>query len=330
MNNKRLDYIDILKGFAIFLMVMAHILIGVQNSGDQTVSQIIYTFHMPLFMFMSGYVLDLNRKNNMGRGDFKKLFKKRVGTLIVPGIIWMLMGYVINHSSLTFPWFLRTLFEIIIVVYIVMWFTKRIGFNQIGNVSVLLLLYVILFILKRYIEGTFIDEILNMARLQIFYPYFAFGYLFRRYEWEKYLQKFQIISISIVLFVLTIYVGNSYSLSHGVQSCMRYITAISGIIICYCVAKSLNTNNTIVKIFNYLGVYSLNIYLISPFFQPCPEWVGSLINDSTIDGEVFHKTSMFIQIVAGFILTSYTVLICMAITKICERSKIINKILFGK
>lgn len=52
---KRLGYIDCLKGFAIFLVVLGHV---VQNYNlmDSWIFRIIYSFHMPLFMFMSGYV----------------------------------------------------------------------------------------------------------------------------------------------------------------------------------------------------------------------------------------------------------------------------------
>ncbi|WP_278744644.1 acyltransferase family protein [Muribaculum intestinale] len=51
----RLAYIDCLKGFAIFLVVLGHV---VQNYNlmDSWIFRIIYSFHMPLFMFMSGYV----------------------------------------------------------------------------------------------------------------------------------------------------------------------------------------------------------------------------------------------------------------------------------
>lgn len=330
MNNKRLYYIDILKGFAIFLMVMAHILLAIKGSSDQTVARFIYTFHMPLFMFMSGYVFDLNRKVEMDKAYFLKLIKKRFLTLIVPGTVWMLIGYVFMDDTFTFPWFLRTLFEIIIVVYIMLWLCNKLQCNMIGTVIALVILYAFLFFIKHMIDGAPIDEILNMSRLQIFYPYFAFGYLFRRYEWEKILQRFHVFSISIVLFLCGLCMYDMYILGHGVQACIKYVTAASGIVICYNIARSVNTNNIFIRLFKYIGFYSLNIYLLSPFFQPCPQWIGNIIQESTISGEVFHKTSVFAQIAVGTILTTYTVIVCMAITKIIEKSRIINKILFGR
>ena len=65
----RLVHIDFLKGLAIFLMVMGHALSwSMTDSGcprtvdSWFVREVLYSFHMPLFMFMSGYVIDLKDK----------------------------------------------------------------------------------------------------------------------------------------------------------------------------------------------------------------------------------------------------------------------------
>ena len=55
----RVQYIDRLKGLAIILVVMGHIL-GFRQPEDGTedgIHTFIYTFHMPLFMFLSGLVI---------------------------------------------------------------------------------------------------------------------------------------------------------------------------------------------------------------------------------------------------------------------------------
>lgn len=54
-NTNRIEYIDILRGFAIFLVVLGHVL---EKSGlaDSTLFYLIYSFHMPLFICISAYV----------------------------------------------------------------------------------------------------------------------------------------------------------------------------------------------------------------------------------------------------------------------------------
>lgn len=64
--------VDILKGFAILLMVMGHFLAaatshldgGVAHNG-WLVGQWIYSFHMPLFFFLTGY-LSVKAPNSWG------------------------------------------------------------------------------------------------------------------------------------------------------------------------------------------------------------------------------------------------------------------------
>lgn len=43
---KRIEYIDILKGIGIILVVLGHV------TQDKQVFQLIYAFHMPLFFFV--------------------------------------------------------------------------------------------------------------------------------------------------------------------------------------------------------------------------------------------------------------------------------------
>ncbi len=72
MMNKRLDWIDQLKGFTIFLVVYGH--------NYPILEKYIYSFHMPLFIIISGFFFP--DKTNLY--DIKKRFKN----IIVPYFIW--------------------------------------------------------------------------------------------------------------------------------------------------------------------------------------------------------------------------------------------------
>lgn len=54
---KRINYIDRLKGFAILLVVMGHVSLFSFRGNDNAVFGVIQSFHMPLFMFLSGIVV---------------------------------------------------------------------------------------------------------------------------------------------------------------------------------------------------------------------------------------------------------------------------------
>ena len=58
IKNKRIEYIDFIKGICIFIVVWGH---TIQNMGDgdefwlNPVHQFICSFHMPIFMLVSGF-----------------------------------------------------------------------------------------------------------------------------------------------------------------------------------------------------------------------------------------------------------------------------------
>ena len=55
---KRYEEIDLCRGFGILLVVLGHALkqTGETNSVFETVNAVIYSFHMPMFFFLSGFV----------------------------------------------------------------------------------------------------------------------------------------------------------------------------------------------------------------------------------------------------------------------------------
>lgn len=53
---QRIDYIDRMKGMAIFLVVMGHVYGFALGQADDVANRVIGSFHMPLFMFLSGLV----------------------------------------------------------------------------------------------------------------------------------------------------------------------------------------------------------------------------------------------------------------------------------
>lgn len=69
-NNKRIDWIDMAKGYGIFLVIYAHLGVG-------AIGRWIYTFHIPLFFFLSGYVFST-------KYDFKTFAMRKFRSMILP------------------------------------------------------------------------------------------------------------------------------------------------------------------------------------------------------------------------------------------------------
>lgn len=83
--SQRVEWIDILKGIAILLVVVGHMPYaeGTGNPGRV----LIYSFHMPLFFMLSGYTAALSVSRNPHMGQF---VWRRFLSIMVPYMCWML------------------------------------------------------------------------------------------------------------------------------------------------------------------------------------------------------------------------------------------------
>lgn len=84
MKNRILE-LDFFKGIAILLVICGHVILANLKDALDThpVYTWIYSFHMPLFFFISGYLISYSSKN-MGL----KVVKKKSLTLLIPFFLW--------------------------------------------------------------------------------------------------------------------------------------------------------------------------------------------------------------------------------------------------
>lgn len=77
----RYETIDVARGLAIILVVWGHYYTHDMPSAYGYINKIIYMFHIPLFMFVSGFLAVATRKANVGIGDF---IAKKFRRLMIP------------------------------------------------------------------------------------------------------------------------------------------------------------------------------------------------------------------------------------------------------
>ena len=96
MTNQRVIWIDNLKGFLIIMVVAGHVL---QTAIDSNIDSIymeqifewIYSFHMPLFFGISGYVYSLTLRKNLQSDDFWSKWKKRIYSLLYIYMVYSIL-----------------------------------------------------------------------------------------------------------------------------------------------------------------------------------------------------------------------------------------------
>lgn len=121
---ERCGYIDVVKALTIYLVVLGHVIQFWQYQDcwwTDRVFLLIYSFHMPLFMMVSGLVVGMYRKTT----PYLLFIRKRFVQLIVPYLSWAFID-VLRKDNLdccmifTYPnnflWFLWALFFISIMV----------------------------------------------------------------------------------------------------------------------------------------------------------------------------------------------------------------------
>jgi fucose 4-O-acetylase-like acetyltransferase len=128
--------IDILKGFLIYTVVLGHTIQVFDSNFDMNfLFKIIYSFHMPFFFLVSGYLaMGSILKNGC---SFKHCITNKILYLVIPYISWYMIFYVFNsdakvsilkHLSYLINnvdnglWYLWILF----LMYVVIWFSYAI------------------------------------------------------------------------------------------------------------------------------------------------------------------------------------------------------------
>ncbi|MDO6681333.1 MULTISPECIES: acyltransferase [unclassified Oceanobacter] len=147
MTTERDIWVDYAKAIGILLMVFGHAVRGLDSAGIampefymNTLDSIIYSFHMPLFFFLSGiYMVHVFDKRGVG-----KFFGNKIDTILYPYVLWSLVQGAIEYLfsgytngsveawdifSIWIPraqfWFLYALFFIFALVGIVYYIGGR-------------------------------------------------------------------------------------------------------------------------------------------------------------------------------------------------------------
>src|SRR5947208_16409685 len=100
----RVAWVDVAKGIGIVLVVYGHVSGGLVDAGIQprnsvanAASALIYTFHMPLFFFLSGIWLARTSAK-----PFSQFARQRIGTLVYPYFLWSSIQFIANRAMARF------------------------------------------------------------------------------------------------------------------------------------------------------------------------------------------------------------------------------------
>lgn len=327
----RIYWLDWLKLFAMFLVVWGHALFHFADIPYEEkyvgVSGFIYSFHMPLFMTLSGY---FSYKLMLGLGDLKKKFIQ----LIVPLCSLLLFCFLFGIKDQNF-WYLPSLF----ICYLIFYCFFKISLSNKVKILFLLLLLVLfspLIVRIPYVRLYKIDYML---------PFFGMGLLLKRYQ--KVIEnssKYILLPLG-VLFVLLEFFWNSsfvwyssfpnwidykqlilnkelcFDIRNLGYSLYRYIVGAVGtgffFLLFFELSKKIQWSSEPVNKFA-LG-YTMQIYVLQTFF----------VQENVCHIQVPMENMFLYQYVYTFFVSILIVVVCILCAKLMEKSKIVSLLFFG-
>lgn len=291
---KRSPYLDIIKAILILLVIIGH---SIQYGSGSTylekqlffnnyLFKFIYSFHMPLFIIISGYL----SYNSLNKNSLKETFISKFKSLIIPLFFWSIIPFIINlefYSIIeslklfiavfsTNLWFLWSLFYINILVKLINKYFK-------DNIFIYILSFLITFILP----NTFVIKYFNIqfSLYSFLYFYFLIGYFYKKYNLEDKLNKLfniKTLIINTIIFILLLipFSTNDYIYVSGINiignykqlfiDLYRYLLGLLGSIELLLLIKLLlpKIKDNLKDKLLYLGKNTLGIYIISSIIHP--------------------------------------------------------------
>ena len=170
---RRLDWVDIAKGIGILLVIYGHVQQGIYLSGMDAryfmhAENIIYSFHMQLFFFLSGIFVE----RSMSKGTDVLIWDK-VKVILYPYFLWSLLhGSIqvilspytndkltgnallqIAYKPIAHFWFLQALFLSYIIYAVLRTFLP---------ISILFIVALAMYIGKFFVDPSIINDVLRM------------------------------------------------------------------------------------------------------------------------------------------------------------------------
>ncbi len=272
---------DIMKCFAIYLVIWGHCIgeLSPNNVADLFMYRVIYSFHMPLFMMISGYFACSSMKMTPIT-FFKKKFRQLLyPCIIIGGLVWLYaeslhsFHYQRNDFSITALfidyywfadfWFLKSCFVCYCLAYI-------------GVRSKLKKKYWMLFTLL-------ISQGIAPFFVSFMYPCFLIGMELRNNDDFKYkIFRFRWYIISLYVIMLLFWTTETWNKSHGIPNGLlnagidvwiniiyyrlfRLIIGVVGALSVYTIFMGIfnqERNNIITKTLGEWGQYTLEVYIL--------------------------------------------------------------------
>ena len=319
---------DFAKGILIIIVFLGHVIPGVLR--ETYPRYLIYSFHMPLFIGISGFLLNIEKLDTRVMSVFKKYWKRMICPWLIAVTVFFIAQAFIGKQTISVKSFLHTYF----VPYYHLWYV--LGFlsylviscvlwsifknNQYKWVWIFIVSAIISFVSKWELPGGRLgDGVFNKIYEIAHYDFRIYNLLFfmigiyLRYKFEhrgfiyssNKMEYIRVLSIISVICVSVLFFFNY----DNIEKMMFFImnSSLVTVLIYDCVNQKIPES----KIIEFIGSYSLPIYL---YHVMCKLIAIYLCSEGTPGYYVISVASLII----GCILVYYL-----------RHVSVINTVLFG-
>lgn len=326
---QRINYIDRMKGFAILMVVLAHVILFSFDMSDSLIFKFCASFEMPLFMFVSGFVAFI--PGEIGGAALTKL-RHRFISYVCPAfaVAYILALYkflildVLDKSLIDTLigglWYLKALAIFVCLQVIIMKSRKLL-------LELLVIVIAECLFLIGWKMNPFLHQLFCLEHCFFFYPFFMFGYYFRKYKLVDALKSRNwLFSLSVIGFICLLSSNfEVHALTFLSERIVRPVFAI--LAITYLFASREEQNSKLEQWFNNIGKKTLDIYIYHGTFI-----LGtfSIFNFKFVKYNELMKANPISYLLLALLITLFLVYATIAIGNLVRKSQILGKIIYGK
>lgn len=327
---KRLEYIDSLKGFAILLVVIGHVIpwsfASISSVMEMSPSpillwKIIYSFHMPLFMFISGYLFGKSRFDSPGYLT-KKLGQKTL-MLILPYFVCGILVYLWRGGREMTYWYLLTLWQLIFITSIVNYGVERLKNKNLKiylEILILICIYIGICLVPYFYDSPYLHIWYNWyAHLKDMFPYFAIGYLSMRYIKIESILNNIFYSLCLLIFCMGFFV-----------EIPKFVQSLSAIYCCLFVFVEYFTSGPVISYFKRIGKKTLHIYILHLFWAIQIVEIGDFYILLAQGSRMQFVTSFVLQFLISGLMSFVIIELSLFSGKVICSSKLFSLFLLGE
>lgn len=278
----RNQFVDIMRGIAMLLVVLQHTMSGCTVGAENTfLFNIAWSLQMPLFILISGYVTKYSRPISDSKGLWKYV-KRRTVAYMLPWAVWsfLVRGIIfgqdgfLNVKHLLWNmdsgyWFLATIWTISMIFGVASFVAERASKENLLKKQIVLLGCYLAGMVLLVGIGVILGLSFFAIKLTLYYmPFYYAGFLYGQFDdrmKESETGKKMIDSVVAICFVMWLFVILRFSLYEmsdgGVAIILRAATSLAGCIAVCGLCKGIFSEKSGGGTLAWVGEHSLEVYL---------------------------------------------------------------------